>query len=165
MRLLPREQASPSSLPTLTLIPSPSPQDKLLLANLGFLAQKRLARGLKLNRTEAIALIAFQLQEFIRDGKHSVAELMQIGKEMLGRRHVLGGVEHAIHDVQVEGTFPVSLARGCGNTCLMSGGDLTGWVCVECFEISMIDLMLDLALLQDLSGHRPRSCLHRLGQS
>lgn len=83
-------------------------QDKLLLANLGFLAQKRLARGLKLNRSEAIALIAFQLQEFIRDGKHSVADLMQLGKEMLGRRHVLEGVEFAIHDVQVEGTFPVS---------------------------------------------------------
>ncbi|KAJ9125548.1 Urease [Naganishia vaughanmartiniae] len=86
MRLLPREQ------------------DKLLLANLGFLAQKRLARGLKLNRSEAIALIAFQLQEFIRDGKHSVSELMQVGKEMLGRRHVLDGVERAIHDVQVEVT-------------------------------------------------------------
>ncbi|GHJ85337.1 hypothetical protein NliqN6_1739 [Naganishia liquefaciens] len=88
MRLLPREQ------------------DKLLLSNLGFLAQKRLARGLKLNRSEAIALIAFQLQEFIRDGQHSVADLMQLGKEMLGRRHVLEGVEFAIHDVQVEGTFP-----------------------------------------------------------
>lgn len=79
-----------------------------MLSNLGFLAQKRLARGLKLNRSEAIALIAFQLQEFIRDGNHSVADLMQLGKEMLGRRHVLEGVEFAIHDVQVEGTFPVS---------------------------------------------------------
>ncbi|KAJ9095087.1 Urease [Naganishia adeliensis] len=103
MRLLPREQASRHPAQGLTDV------DKLLLANLGFLSQKRLARGLKLNRSEAIALIAFQLQEFIRDGKHSVADLMQLGKEMLGRRHVLHGVEHAIHDVLVEGTFPVSL--------------------------------------------------------
>jgi len=54
------------------------------------LAQRRLARGLRLNRTEAVALIASQLHEFIRDGKHSVAELMDLGKKMLGTRHVLG---------------------------------------------------------------------------
>jgi urease gamma subunit len=87
-------------------------QDKLILANLGFLAQKRLARGLKLNRSEATALIAFQLQEYVRDGKHSVADLMQLGKEFLGRRHVLEGVEEAIHDVQIEGTFPVCADKG-----------------------------------------------------
>jgi urease len=86
-------------------------QDKLLLSNLGFLAQKRLARGLKLNRSEAIALIAFQLQEYVRDGRHSVADLMQLGKEFLGRRHVLEGVEEGIHDIQIEGTFHVSVFR------------------------------------------------------
>ncbi|KAG6874616.1 Urease, partial [Termitomyces sp. T32_za158] len=68
--------------------------------------QKRLARGLRLNRSETIALIASQLQERIRDGAHSVAELMQYGKTMLGRRHVLPGVPTQIHDIQVEGTFP-----------------------------------------------------------
>ena len=72
----------------------------------GFLAQKRLARGLQLNQTEAVALIASQLQERIRDGKHSVAELMQHGKTMLGRRHVLPGVPALLHEIQVEGTFP-----------------------------------------------------------
>ena len=59
-----------------------------------------------MNRTEAIALIASQLQERIRDGNHSVTELMQLGKDMLGRRHVLPSVVPLLHEVQVEGTFP-----------------------------------------------------------
>ncbi|KAG5720781.1 hypothetical protein E4T56_gene18730, partial [Termitomyces sp. T112] len=88
MRLLPREQ------------------EKVFLNQVGFLAQKRLARGLRLNRSESIALIASQLQERIRDGLHSVAELMQHGKTILGRRHVLPGVSTQIRDIQVEGTFP-----------------------------------------------------------
>lgn len=65
-------------------------QDKLLITAVGQLAQRRLARGLVLNSTEAVGLISSQIQEFIRDGKHSVAELMDIGKKMLGRRHVMG---------------------------------------------------------------------------
>ena len=72
----------------------------------GFLAQQRLARGVRLNRTEAVALIASQLQERIRDGQNSVAELMRDGKDMLGRRHVLPDVPSLLHDIQVEGTFP-----------------------------------------------------------
>ncbi|KAH7875709.1 urease [Lentinula edodes] len=87
MHLLPREEA------------------KLLLHQAGFLAQKRLARGLRLNQTEATALIASQLQERIRDGEHSVAELMQHGKDLLGRRHVLPSVPGLLHEIQVEGTF------------------------------------------------------------
>ncbi|KAK7690863.1 Urease [Cerrena zonata] len=83
----------------------PREQDKLLLHQAGFLAQKRLARGLRLNRTEAVALIASVLQERIRDGRHSVAELMQHGKTLLGRRHVLPGVANLLHEIQVEGTF------------------------------------------------------------
>lgn len=85
------------------------------LANLnlqaGSLAQKRLARGLRLNQTEATALIASQLQERIRDGKHSVAALMDLGKKMLGRRHVLPDVVPLLHEIQVEGTFPDGYAR------------------------------------------------------
>ncbi|KAJ1300089.1 hypothetical protein OPQ81_002571 [Rhizoctonia solani] len=84
----------------------PREHDKLLLHQLGSLAQKRLARGLKLNHTEATALIASQLHELIRDGKHTVADLMQLGKEMLGRRHVLPSVPALLHEIQVEGTFP-----------------------------------------------------------
>lgn len=72
---------------------------------LGFLAQSRLARGLRLNRAEATSLIASQLQERIRDGVHSVSDLMQYGKNILGRRHVLPSVPALLHDVQVEGTF------------------------------------------------------------
>ncbi|RDX57536.1 urease, partial [Lentinus brumalis] len=85
---------------------SPREEAKLLLHQTGSLAQKRLARGLQLNQTEAVALIASQLQERIRDGKNSVAELMQHGKTMLGRRHVLPGVPALLHEIQVEGTFP-----------------------------------------------------------
>ncbi|KAI0065525.1 urease [Artomyces pyxidatus] len=83
----------------------PREQDKLLLSQVGFLAQKRLARGVRLNQTEATALIASQLQERIRDGVHSVAQLMQHGKTLLGRRHVLPSVPGLLHEIQVEGTF------------------------------------------------------------
>jgi urease subunit gamma/beta len=83
---------------------SPREIDKLLLHNAGFLAQKRLARGLCLNHPEAVALIATQLLEFIRDGK-SVADLMDLGRQLLGRRQVMPGVAEMITEVQVEGTF------------------------------------------------------------
>ena len=84
---------------------SPREIDKLLLHNAGFLAQKRLARGVRLNHPEAVALIATVILEFIRDGK-SVAELMNLGRQLLGRNQVMPGVPEMIYDVQVEGTFP-----------------------------------------------------------
>jgi urease subunit gamma/beta len=84
---------------------SPRELDKLTLHQAGFLAQKRLARGVKLNHPEAVALIATVLLEFIRDGK-SVAELMNLGRQLLGRHQVMSGVPEMIYDVQVEGTFP-----------------------------------------------------------
>jgi len=84
---------------------SPRELDKLTLHQAGFLAQKRLARGLRLNHPEAVALIAMVLLEFIRDGKR-VAELMDLGRKLLGRNQVMPGVPEMIHDVQVEGTFP-----------------------------------------------------------
>ena len=84
---------------------SPGEVEKLILHNAGFLAQKRYARGLKLNYVEAIALIASQLQEFIREG-YSVADLMNLGKKILGISDVLPNVHEMIHEVQVEGTFP-----------------------------------------------------------
>jgi urease subunit gamma/beta len=83
---------------------SPREIDKLVLHQAGFLAQKRLARGLRLNHPEAVALIATQLLEFIRDGK-SVAELMNVGRQFLGRNQVMAGVPAMITEVQVEGTF------------------------------------------------------------
>jgi urease subunit gamma/beta len=84
---------------------SPRDLDKLMLHQAGFLAQKRLWRGAALNYPEAVALIASQLLEFIRDGR-SVADLMDLGKRLLGRSDVLPGVPEMIADVQVEGTFP-----------------------------------------------------------
>lgn len=84
---------------------APRDVDKLLLHGAGFLAQKRLARGLRLNYPEAVALIATQLLELVRDGR-SVAELMDLGRKMLGRADVQPGVPEMIHEVQVEGTFP-----------------------------------------------------------
>ena len=84
---------------------APRDLDKLLLHNAGFLAQKRLARGLRLNYPEAVALIATQLLEFIRDGR-SVSALMQMGRKFLGRNQVMSGVPEMIGEVQVEGTFP-----------------------------------------------------------
>lgn len=83
---------------------APRELDKLLLHGAGVLAQKRLARGLRLSYPEAVALIATQLLELIRDGK-SVAELMDLGKTLLGRAQVMAGVAEMIHEVQVEGTF------------------------------------------------------------
>ena len=84
---------------------SPRELDKLVLHQAGFLAQKRLARGLRLNHPEAIALIGAQLLEMIRDGVR-VAELMDLGRRFLGRRQVMAGVAAIVTEVQVEGTFP-----------------------------------------------------------
>src|SRR5580693_5658236 len=84
---------------------SPREVDKLLLHNAGFLAQKRLARGVRLNYPESVALIATQLLEFIREGR-TVADLMDLGRQFLGRRQVMAGVPAMVGEVQVEGTFP-----------------------------------------------------------
>ena len=84
---------------------TPRDVDKLVLHGAGFLAQKRLARGIRLNYPESVALIATQLLEFIRDGQ-SVADLMDRGRRILGRAHVMPGVGDLVTEVQVEGTFP-----------------------------------------------------------
>jgi len=84
---------------------TPRDLDKLLLHGAGVLAQKRLARGIRLNYPEAVALLATQLLELIREGR-SVAELMDLGRRILGRAQVMSGVPEMLHEVQVEGTFP-----------------------------------------------------------
>jgi urease subunit gamma/beta len=84
---------------------APRELDKLILHGAGVVAQKRLARGLRLNYPEAVALIATQILELIREGR-SVADLMDAGRRMLGRAHVMDGVADMIVEVQVEGTFP-----------------------------------------------------------
>lgn len=83
----------------------PRERDMLALRTAGVLAQHRLARGIRLNAAEAIALLSTVLLERIRDGASSVSELMQYGKTLLGFRHVRPGVAHLLHEVMVEGTF------------------------------------------------------------
>ena len=84
---------------------TPRELEKLTLHQAGFLAQKRLARGTRLNHPETVALIATVVMEFIRDGKR-VAECMDLGRTLLGWRQVMPGVPQMLHDVQVEATFP-----------------------------------------------------------
>ena len=84
---------------------SPRETEKLLLFLAGELAEKRKARGLKLNYPESIALISSRLQEAARDGK-SVAELMQYGTTILTRADVMEGIAEMIHEIQIEATFP-----------------------------------------------------------
>lgn len=84
---------------------APREIEKLILHQAGLLAQQRYARGLRLNYAEAMALIASQLLELIRDGA-SVASLMDKGKQILGLDDVMEGVAGMIEEVQVEGTFP-----------------------------------------------------------
>lgn len=79
--------------------------EKLLIFMAGELAEKRRARGLKLNYPESIALISHRLQEGARDGR-TVAELMQEGATYLTRQDVMEGIPEMIRDVQIEATFP-----------------------------------------------------------
>ncbi|MDQ4141763.1 MAG: urease subunit gamma [Bacteroidota bacterium] len=84
---------------------TPRETEKLLLFLAGELAEKRKARGLKLNYPEAIALISSRVQEAARDGR-TVAELMQYGATILGRDEVMEGIPEMIEEIQVEATFP-----------------------------------------------------------
>ena len=84
---------------------TPREKDKLLIFTAALLAERRMARGLKLNYPEAVAFISAAVMEGARDGK-SVAQLMDHGRTLLSRCDVMEGVPEMIHDVQVEATFP-----------------------------------------------------------
>jgi urease subunit gamma len=84
---------------------TPREKDKLLIFTASLLAERRLARGLKLNYPEAVALISAAIMEGARDGR-SVAELMAEGATILTRADVMEGVPEMIPDIQVEATFP-----------------------------------------------------------
>jgi urease subunit gamma len=84
---------------------TPREKDKLLIAMAAEVARRRLARGVKLNHPEAIALITDFVVEGARDGR-TVAELMEAGAHVLTRAEVMDGIAEMIHDVQVEATFP-----------------------------------------------------------
>ena len=84
---------------------SPREKDKLMLFTAALLAERRRARGLKLNHPEAVAFITAAILEGARDGR-SVAELMGYGKTLLARADVMDGVAEMIPEIQVEATFP-----------------------------------------------------------
>lgn len=84
---------------------TPREKDKLLIAMAAQVARNRLARGVKLNHPEAIALITDAVVEGARDGR-SVAEMMEAGAQVIARADCMEGVPEMIHEVQVEATFP-----------------------------------------------------------
>ncbi len=84
---------------------TPREKDKLLLFTAALLAERRLARGVKLNHPEAMAYISAAIMEGARDGK-TVAELMNESRHLLTAAQVMDGVAEMIHEVQVEATFP-----------------------------------------------------------
>ena len=84
---------------------SPREKDKLMLFTAALLAERRKARGLKLNYPEAVAYISAAILEGARDGR-SVADLMHEGTHMLTREDVMDGIPEMIPEVQVEATFP-----------------------------------------------------------
>ncbi|HEY9719472.1 MAG TPA: urease subunit gamma [Trichormus sp.] len=84
---------------------SPQEQDKLMIFLAAQLAERRKARGLKLNYPEAVALLSFAILEGARDGK-TVAELMSEGLKVLSASDVMEGVPEMVQEIQVEATFP-----------------------------------------------------------
>jgi urease subunit gamma len=84
---------------------TPREKDKLLIFTASLVAERRRARGLKLNYPEAVALITAAIIEGARDGK-TVAELMSYGKSILARGDVMEGIPEMIPEIQVEATFP-----------------------------------------------------------
>ena len=84
---------------------TPREKDKLLIFTAALLAERRKARGLKLNYPEAVAFLSAAIMEGARDGK-TVAELMSFGTTLLGRSDVMDGVPEMITEIQVEATFP-----------------------------------------------------------
>jgi urease subunit gamma len=84
---------------------TPREKDKLLIFTAALVAERRRARGLKLNHPEAVALITAAILEGARDGR-TVAQLMSDGKQVLTRADVMDGIAEMIPDIQVEATFP-----------------------------------------------------------
>ncbi|QEY59208.1 urease subunit gamma [Pseudomonas sp. C27(2019)] len=84
---------------------TPRDKDKLLLFTAGLLAERRKAKGLKLNYPESVALISCVIMEGAREGR-TVAEMMSAGREILTRDDVMDGIAEMVQSVQVEATFP-----------------------------------------------------------
>ncbi|GAB7363747.1 hypothetical protein MBLNU230_g4315t1 [Neophaeotheca triangularis] len=119
----------------------PRELDKLLVAQAGYLAQRRLARGIKLNGTEATALIFCVIHELIRDGDHTVSDLMSIGQKILGRRHVEPSVTSTVAGLQVEGTFRTGTHLVTVDKPISTdGGDLTLAMYGSCIDPPKMDV-------------------------
>ncbi len=84
---------------------SPREKDKLLIFTAALVAERRKAKGIKLNYPEAMAFISAEIMEGAREGK-TVAELMNYGRTLLSKEDVMDGIPELIHEVQVEATFP-----------------------------------------------------------
>lgn len=84
---------------------TPREKDKLLIFTAALLAERRMAKGIKLNYPESVALISAAIMEGAREGK-TVAELMSEGRHILSRDDVMEGIPEMLHEVQVEATFP-----------------------------------------------------------
>lgn len=84
---------------------TPRDKDKLLIFTAGLLAERRKAKGIKLNYPESIALISCEIMEGAREGR-TVAEMMSAGREILTRDDVMQGVAEMIQSIQIEATFP-----------------------------------------------------------
>ncbi|PAF46942.1 Urease subunit alpha [Helicobacter sp. 12S02634-8] len=104
---------------------NPKELDKLMLHYAGELAKKRKAKGIKLNYVEAIALISSEIMELAREGKKSVADLMQEGKKILKADDVMDGVAAMIHEVGVEVGFPDGTKLVTIHTPIEDNGKLT----------------------------------------
>ncbi len=100
-----RKTGHASCIVKTTMELTPREKDKLLIFTAALLAERRQARGLKLNYPEAVALISAAVMEGARDGK-TVAQLMSAGRNVLTRADVMDGVAEMIPDIQVEATFP-----------------------------------------------------------
>ena len=105
MHLMRRKTGHASCMAKTTMELTPREKDKLLIFTAALLAERRQARGLKLNYPEAVALISAAVMEGARDGK-TVAQLMSDGRNVLTRADVMDGVAEMIPDIQIEATFP-----------------------------------------------------------
>lgn len=85
---------------------NPKDFDKLQIFTVGILAKERKERGLKLNYTETMGYLAYQLHEMVRDGDKTVTDLMNLGTEILSKEDVMEGVAEMIPMIQIEGSFP-----------------------------------------------------------
>ena len=142
---------------------APDDVEKLMLHSAGFLAQKRLARGLRLNYPEAVALLATQILEFIRDGR-TLAEVEEMARSILGTRDVQEGIAAIIPELRVEGTFPDGsraviinqpICEDQGNLMLALYGSFLPVPSREAFEnaqFGMAPVMLDGPVGEVLSG-------------